>query len=388
MQILFWKVTNKKDKGGLVPIYCRVTINGKRAEFSTTVKVNPSEFDSKLQRIVGKGEIAKVQNAILDDFRHKITVFYYLGLGQGKMPTINELKDFHRRRIQPEEKRIPVYLIEIMELYRVDYFKRYAKIEVDRKHRNYITLISKVIKEVCESNLKISEVDYYLLDQFAHHIVKNMNYKPSYAKKSVAFLKSTMQYAFNKGVIPNFNLTGYKVPLKENRKLEYLEEFEVQKIVKHEFGDTLQKVADAFIVQCNTGLSYIDLKSLRRKHIFRDNEGKSWINLSRQKVESSSCLIPLPDLVLNILKKYEYDIPVLSNTKYNIHLKAIAKEVGIQKKITTHVGRKTYATMLLNKDVPLETVSKLLGHSSIATTEGHYAQVLHMKVARDIANKI
>lgn len=84
------------------------------------------------------------------------------------------------------------------------------------------------------------------------------------------------------------------------------------------------------------------------------------------------------------MKKYNFDLPVFSNQKYNAALKKIATEVGIRKNLTSHVGRKTYGTLLLNKDVPIETVSNLLFHSSIRTTQKHYAKVLHMKTARDI----
>lgn len=95
-------------------------------------------------------------------------------------------------------------------------------------------------------------------------------------------------------------------------------------------------------------------------------------------------MIPVIGKVWSILKKYNFVLPVYSNQKYNSALKKIAAEVGIRKKLTSHVGRKTYGTLLLNKDVPIETVSNLLGHSSIRTTQKHYAKVLHMKIARDV----
>ncbi|MBN1184321.1 MAG: integrase catalytic domain-containing protein, partial [Bacteroidales bacterium] len=127
-----------------------------------------------------------------------------------------------------------------------------------------------------------------------------------------------------------------------------------------------------------------DLIRLNASNLIKDNDGLLWINITRQKVEGAECVIPVIGKVWKILAKYNFSLPSFSNQKYNAALKKIASEVGIRKKLTTHVGRKTYGTILLNKDVPIETVSNLLGHSNIRTTQKHYAKVLHMKIARDI----
>jgi len=146
----------------------------------------------------------------------------------------------------------------------------------------------------------------------------------------------------------------------------------------------LQKYADLFLVQCYTGLGYEDLKKLNAPHLEKDESGQLWINLTRQKVETAECIIPVINKDWTILKHHNFALPVFSNQKYNATLKKIAMEVRNTKKLTSHVGRKTYGTLLLNKDVPIETVSNILGHVSIRTTQKHYAKVLHMKIARDV----
>ncbi len=176
----------------------------------------------------------------------------------------------------------------------------------------------------------------------------------------------------------------YTVPFREKPEFIYLTEREVDKIRNHRFSEErLQRIADCFMVQCFTGLAYVDLKKLDAGNIVIESDGL-WLNINRQKVQTSEMVVPILKNVKDLLLKYNFKLPVISNQKYNAALKEIAKEVGINKKLTSHVGRKTFGTLLLNKDVPIETVSRILGHADVKTTQRHYAKVLHMKIAKDL----
>ena len=155
---------------------------------------------------------------------------------------------------------------------------------------------------------------------------------------------------------------------------------------------TLKEVRDAFVFQCFTGLSYSDLKRLSEKHIYKVGNGDLWIKMERQKTEVGFS-VPLLKPAARLLDEYlqsnndsEYLFLVLSNQKMNDNLKVIQEIADISKNLTTHLARHTFATTVtLNNNVPIETVSKMMGHTNIRTTQ-LYAKVMDMKIEADMQN--
>jgi len=380
MNLIFWAVKNKANKKNEIPIYCRITIKGERAEFSTGIKCKEDEWDAKKYKVKGVSDIATNANRKLDQLSHKLNRLYYdQVLNHDVTPTALELKSL----LNTKKKRV-VFLVELLNDYAQEYYKMYSKADKLQLHERFIDTISKALKNIDSLNIRLSNCDTYFLDRLSNNFINQLGYSVGYTRKLFCFIKSALKYGLNRRYIDRNYAQEYKIPYKDDSKVIYLEEWELNKITKHEFDETLQRSADMFTVQCYTGLAYVDLKNLDASHLVRDDKGSMWINITRQKVKGAECVIPVVKKVLDILRKYEYDLPVLSNQKYNDALKKIATEVGIRKRLTTHVGRKTYGTLLLNKDVPIETVSKLLGHSDIHVTQKHYAKVLHMKVAKDV----
>jgi len=173
-----------------------------------------------------------------------------------------------------------------------------------------------------------------------------------------------------------------------------LTETELQKIIDKEFDiERLCLVRDIFIFCCFTGLAYADVKKLKRNEIQIGIDGGKWIFTSRQKTEAPS-RIPLLPTTLELLDRYKNHsqcsngdklLPVLSNQKMNAYLKEIADTCGIAKNFTFHIARHTFATTVtLGNGVPIETVSKMLGHKNLRTTQ-HYAKILDKKVSDDMA---
>jgi integrase len=161
------------------------------------------------------------------------------------------------------------------------------------------------------------------------------------------------------------------------------------------FGsDRVSRVRDIFLFSCYTGLAYADVKKLTRSEIQTGFNGKEWIFTSRKKTNTDTRVPLLPE-ALAIIKKYRDDpecvntykvLPVLSNQKMNAYLKEIADLCGIRKKLTYHLARHTFATTItLSNGVPIETVSKMLGHKNLKTTQ-LYAKVLDLKVGADMDN--
>ncbi len=185
---------------------------------------------------------------------------------------------------------------------------------------------------------------------------------------------------------------NYKSKVKEVERV-YLTEEEIQSIIGKDFKtDRLSLVRDIFLFSCFTGLAYIDVKNLTKSHISFGIDGEKWIFTHRQKTESGS-KIPILPVTQMIIDKYENHpqcinegklLPILSNQKMNAYLKEIAGVCEIEKELTFHIARHTFATTVtLTNGVPIESVSKMLGHKNLRTTQ-HYAKVLDRKVSEDM----
>ena len=162
----------------------------------------------------------------------------------------------------------------------------------------------------------------------------------------------------------------------------FLEEAEIELVKKYvPVNEKLQHVKDLFLFQIFTGMAYIDMSNFDKSNL-SEVSGKTVIRSNRSKTDESFITLLLPDAE-RILQKYDYKLPVISNQKYNDYLKLLAAGAEIKKNFTTHTARHTFATYLLNKDIPIESVSKAMGHSNIKMTQ-HYAKLLGKKVVSDM----
>jgi integrase/recombinase XerD len=230
--------------------------------------------------------------------------------------------------------------------------------------------------------------------------------RPAFASKFVTWMRSERRYTQNY-IVRNLNHLKWIIEAEKREgflntnpfenliepkhapgPITFLTEQEIASITDNPLlAGHLERVADAFLLQCFTGLAYCDLKRFDPgKHITK-LKGRYVIQYCRQKGDAFFTIPVLPQIV-GLLKKYNDQVPVVSNQKMNTYLKTIAKTVGIEKRLTTHVGRKTAGTYLLNHDVPLEVVSKILGHASVKTTEKIYAFLLQDTILRTTAHLV
>jgi site-specific recombinase XerD len=198
---------------------------------------------------------------------------------------------------------------------------------------------------------------------------------------------STLRYyireAIKRELISKDPYALFKIPLKKSKEPTFLNDAEIGRLIKCEPGsEKLQKVKDLFIFQMFTGLAYIDAMNFSQESIV-EMDGYKVIRSSRTKTDESFIILFLPEAE-RIAETYSYKLPRISNQRYNDYLKIIQERAHISKKLTTHVARHTFATYLLNKGVPIETVSRAMGHSNIKMTE-HYARMLGKKVIDDMS---
>lgn len=205
-------------------------------------------------------------------------------------------------------------------------------------------------------------------------------------------MRKIVNYCVKSGWLQRDPFFGYKMAKKEVVR-EYLSQEEIQALSGKQFAiDRLSQVRDIFLFSCYTGLAFIDVFQLTPSRIGKGTDGNQWIFTSRQKTDTPT-RIPLLPQAEEILLKYKANpkcinegkiLPVLSNQKMNAYLKEVADLSGITKTLTFHIARHTFATTVtLTNGVPIETVSKMLGHRSIKVTQ-HYAKIIDLKVSEDM----
>lgn len=262
--------------------------------------------------------------------------------------------------------------------------------------KGYLTsekhLINFLQKQYTQDDIQINALNYAFINNFEHYLRADCKCSDVSAAKYIKHLKKIVNHCMANGWLKYAPFIGYKSTAKAKDRT-YLTHQEVDKIMVKEFAiGRLQQVRDIFIFCCFTGLSYADVKKLKRTEIAVGIDGEKWIFTQRQKTDTSSHIPILPN-AFDILNRYKDNpecenrglaLPVLSNQKMNAYLKEIADVCGIDKYLTFHLARHTFATTVtLSNGVPIETVSKILGHSTLKTTQ-HYAKVLDVKISQDI----
>ena len=231
------------------------------------------------------------------------------------------------------------------------------------------------------------ELDQMMINDFDIYLRTKLSMKQNSASKTVRFLKTVVLFMIKSGTIERDPFANYRFKWKQVSR-EFLSEEELASIMEKKMETpTLEAVRDIFIFSCFTGLVYIDIANLRESDIVTMN-GERWIVTSRHKT-GVSCNIPLLEVPQKILQKYEGKdkkgrlLPILSNQKMNAYLKEIADVCGIEKNLTCHVARHTFATLMLSLGVSMESVSRMLGHTNIKTTQ-IYARITNQKVSKDM----
>jgi site-specific recombinase XerD len=225
------------------------------------------------------------------------------------------------------------------------------------------------------------DLTYENICLFDAFLKKSIN-SPATLNKRHATLKQYIREAINMDLLTKNPYDRFKMPQKKSKEPTYLNEEDIDRILKYNpANEKLEKAKDLFIFQMFTGMAYVDLMRFCRAEI-SELDGYKVIRSSRTKTDESFISLFLPE-AQRVAEKYDYRLPRLSNQKYNDYLKLLGAGAGITKNLTSHVARHTYATYLLNKGIPIETVSRAMGHANIKQTQ-HYARMLGKKVVDDM----
>lgn len=248
------------------------------------------------------------------------------------------------------------------------------------KYRN----LFKFLEE--SDNLEIKAVDFKIsiAKQFYHYIRTTTG--NDYSVRAVDFVRAVLNWGGMNEYININPLILFKIQKDRIKKVSSLSTKEVQQIESLTLPEGIGKIRDVFIFQCYTGLSYSDLKTVSKEDLFFNEVDNRYYIIKERDKTGVEAIIPFTDKVKEIWKKYDYNLPVLSNCKYNLYLKTIGELAGIERELHSHMGRKTFTTMMLNAEgYSMEAVSKMSGHASVKTTETFYAKVNLGLISREMS---
>lgn len=391
VSILFYAKKAKAAVNGLVPIYTRITINGKRIELSTNRFVEISKWSTEAGKMKGTSEEARSINNHLDILKSQIRDVEMELIHKKTAVTTETIKSKLLGADDRARMLVPLFQDhnnKIKELVG----KEYAPGTLER----YTTSLKHTIEfmqwKYNISDIDITKIDHAFITDYEFWLRSVRNCANNTAVKYIKNFNKIIKICLANHWIDRNPFANYKSKVKEVERV-YLTEDEIQSIMEKEFKtERLSLVRDIFLFSCFTGLAYIDVKNLTKSHISFGIDGEKWIFTHRQKTESAS-KIPILPVTQMIIDKYENHpqcnnedklLPILSNQKMNAYLKELADICNIDKELTFHIARHTFATTVtLTNGVPIESVSKMLGHKNLRTTQ-HYAKVLDRKVSEDM----
>ena len=390
-----FKVTFLLQKGkvksdGKAPIVTRIIVNGEMAHFSTQQSVDPTRWDTKANRTYGLTQDDKTINACLDEIKSSIFRHYYDMQAKGESISALKLKN---KLCSTEEKPIK----STMDLFD-KFITEYAELVKARGYGKEALIRYKICKnrvqeflkdEMHANDISIDAINKRLLDKFYLWNRKTYKIGNNTAIHFMHKFSTVYKMAWDYGWVTGnpFHMLNLR---KDRTERAYLTIDELERLANREFtSERLERMRDIFLFCCYTGLSYIDVKTLTTDNLVRKNDGKLWIVTKRTKTEVP-VNVPLLEIPLRLIKKYEplrkgnLVFPVYSNQKSNDYLKEIAALCDIHKDVTFHVARHTFATTVtLENGVPIESVSKMLGHTNVQTTQ-IYARITERKINLDM----
>ena len=389
-KLLFYLKKNELKKNGNAAIMARITIDRIAKTLGTKLEINPENWDLKYGRVEGKSATALRINQKLDNIRGRIDTIYEDMLKQEGFVTAQKLKLAFLGVGVMEDS-----LLKVFKKNNEDFGKMVAKGErADSTYYKYKTVYNHVEEFIrCRYHRDdmafreltcdfIREFDFFLrIDKECKHNTVWVYTMPLYRVAEIAV---------KNGLIKKNPFEDYEISMKENDRSYLLKEHVESLLLHNPSKQKHELVKDLFVFSCFTGLSYIDIKNLKTSNIQSFFDGHEWIISRRQKSDVASN-VRLMEIPKRIIEKYqgttrnEFIFPVPTNKTCNSHIDKLIQELEIvtEQKVTFHTARHTFGTMFLTEGVPLESLSKMMGHKNISTTQ-IYAKITSQKISKDM----
>ncbi|WP_034893369.1 site-specific integrase [Gillisia sp. Hel_I_29] len=392
LSILFYTRKSKNKNADQATVYLRITYDGKRVELSTMRKVTLSKWNPKANKVIGTSIEAKQVNRNLDIIKNRIYEIYQKIINNNEEVSLLRIKNEYLG-IGDDNK----LLLEMFEEHNSRMKKLVGKDYSFRTLQRYATtkkhISSFILFTFKSKDYPVKNVDIKFINSFIYYLKTELDLSHNSSLKYLSYLKKIVRVAYANGWIEKDPFYNFKLKLQVKER-EFLSKEEIITIMEKQFTIArIEHVRDVFLFSCYTGLAYSDVFKLTPNNIIMGIDGSQWIKIKRTKTKTLSS-IPLLPVAEKIIEKYKYLddstgklLPVYSNQKINSYLKEIADRCEIKKNLTFHMARHTFATTItLSNGVPIESVSKMLGHRSLKITQ-HYAKILDEKLSEDM-NKL
>ena len=386
MKILFLIQRSKMNKRGLVPIMCRLTYLKQRKEFSTGLMIRPTDWNGNLRRLKESANNNMI-NSELEIIHQKI----------------------HKAYLILQVRELPFTLEDVLKEYRGETLRAdLGLIQVYNEHNNYFEkLVGKDIKKVSwqkfentkyhlqdfikwkfnQKDFKLNRLKFQFIVELEYYLRTEKDMQQSTINKTLQRFKKLVKFAVAHEYLDSNPFMMHK-PKPVKKEVVYLKMEELKRLQDKELNNKrLAEIRDCFVFCCYTGLAFKEMSNLKKDHIVKDKDGRNWLRMNRQKT-GKTIAVPILPVAQKLLDKYHGQLnngkvlPSKTNAHFNAYLKEIADLCDIEINLTHHIARKTFATtVLLLNDVPMEVVSKLLGHSRIGITQAHYGQIVEDKLA-------
>lgn len=385
-KVSYYVRSNYENKQGKSPLMIRIFLNGEMLNVgSSGIYIDKKLWNNSTNRVKGRGSESLNLNAQLDNISNSLQMIFKKHEFDEDL-TLDKIKSIFLGK-----NKVKTTFVEFYDKYLEDIKAQvgagksialYHKYSAARNH-----FVNFLHVKYGRRDLMPSELTHLIIYDFEIYLKTVVSLRSNSATKTLKFFKTVVIFAQKCGVMthdPFLNHHFHMEPVDRG----FLTDEEIQRIMQKDFEiPRLEMVRDVFIFSCFCGLAYIDVAHLTQENIITlDN--RPWIIINRQKtnVQSNIPLLEIPRMILDKYKgkiKENRLLPVLSNQKINAYLKEIADLCGIKKRLSYHVARHTFATMLLSKGVPIESVSKMLGHTNIKTTQ-IYARITNKKIEQDM----
>jgi site-specific recombinase XerD len=391
LKVLFMLRVRSNYSSGPVPIYMRLTVDGQRFEIATQRQIEPERWDHQSGRVTrSKKEDARELNNYLDILHSKVFDAQRELVSRGVNVTAGRIRNLLLGKDEEKRTLLEVYRQHVSEVKEL-VGKEYAEGTL-RRFKSSLASLEAYLVHTGKTDVQIIDLNYQFVTGYEFFLKSVRNVEHNTAMGAIKKLKKIVRICVANDWIDKDPFMNYKVKIRETNR-PFLVQDELDRIINLKtLTDRLSRVRDIFVFSCYTGLSYADVQKLNQRDILVGHDGEKWIHTTRIKTDTPTRIPLLPQAVKIITSYKDHPLcvnkgkllPVMSNQKMNEYLKEIAERCDINKKMTFHVARHTFATTVtLTNGVPIETVSKMLGHKDLKTTQ-QYAKILDQKVSEDM----
>ena len=386
MKVLLYLKKSGLDKSGKAPIMGRITLGRSIAQFSCKLSCNPELWNPRESRVDGKSREAVEINGRLESLLLSVQSAYQALLSKGCPFDATDVKEQFQGSVQTR-----CMLVERLDML-IKEKESHVGIDIKKEaihgyHSTRIHLQKFIQKKYKVSDLAFSQLTENFIHEFGQYFLGECGFQESTFYNIAIHLKTVCRLAYRERLADVLLFDKAKISKGDKKLPKALDKSSLDKLMNTQFGELEEEIEtarDLFVFACHTGAAYCDLMALKKSHLVRDDEGSLWLKFNRQKT-GVLCRIKLLPEAIRIIEKYRSNeretlLPFIGYATYQSYLKALRLRAGIAFPFTTHTARHTFATLItLERGVPIETVSKMLGHSNVSMTE-RYAKVTPQKL--------